>query len=140
MKKHFFSLLFLLSLSAAYAQHQNVSIKTNTNGHTLEVNGDPFMINGMNWDYFPIGTNYSYSLWNQTDDFIKAALDKEMGLLKNMGVNAVRMYTGVQPKWISYIYENYGIYTMLNHPFGRYGLTLDGVWTPITDYSDKATQ
>lgn len=140
MKKHLFSLLFLLSFSLAFGQQQNISIKTNANGHTLEIDGAPFMINGMNWDYFPIGTNYSFSLWNQSDDFIKAALDAEMGLLKNMGVNAVRMYTGVQPKWIQYIYDNYGIYTMLNHPFGRYGLTLDGVWTPVTDYRDTATK
>ena len=93
-----------------------------------------FMINGMNWDYFPIGTNYNYSLWKQSDDVIKAALDSEMGLLKNMGVNVIRQYTGVQPKWIKYIYENYGIYTMLNHSFGRYGLTLNGAWVPVTDY------
>ena len=98
------------------------------------------MINGMNWDYFPIGTNFSYSLWNQSDDVIKAALDAEMGLLQNMGVNTVRMYTGVQPKWIQYIYENYGIYTMLNHSFGRYGLTINGAWVPVTDYSNKDTQ
>lgn len=106
----------------------------------LEVNGKDFMINGMNWDYFPIGTNYSYSLWNQSDDVIKAALDAEMGLLKNMNVNAIRVYTGIQPKWIKYIYENYGIYTMLNHSFGRYGLTIDGVWVPVTDYSKPKTQ
>lgn len=102
----------------------------------LVVNGEDFMINGMNWDYFPIGTNYSYSLWNQSDDIIKAALDAEMSLLKNMGVNVIRQYTGIQPKWISYIYEKYGIYTMLNHSFGRYGLTLDGTWVPNTEYSD----
>ena len=53
-----------------------------------------------------------------------------------MGVNAVRQYTGIQPKWIRYIYENYGIYTMLNHSFGRYGLTLDGAWVGNTEYSD----
>ena len=140
MKRNFFTLLFLISVSCVFSQTQRVSVKSNDNGNTLEINGEPFMINGMNWDYFPIGTNYSYSLWNQPDDFIRAALDKEMGLLKNMGVNSVRMYTGVQPKWIQYIYENYGIYTMLNHSFGRYGLTLDGVWTPVTDYSDKKTQ
>ena len=57
-------------------------------------------------------------------DIIKSALDSEMGLLKNMGVNTVRLYTGIQPKWIEYIYDNYGIYTMLNHSFGRYGLTI----------------
>ncbi|GAB4398220.1 MAG: hypothetical protein OHK0053_16420 [Microscillaceae bacterium] len=90
----------------------------------------------MNWDYFPIGTNFSYSLWNQPDDVIRAALDYEMPLLKNMGVNTVRQYTGVPARWIKYIYENYGIYTMLNHSFGRYGLTLNGVWAPNTDYSN----
>ena len=94
------------------------------------------MINGMNWDYFPIGTNYTYSLWQQSDDFIKAALDTEMPMLKNMGVNAIRVYTGIQPKWIKYIYEKYGIYTMINHSFGRYGLTLNGNWVANTEYSD----
>jgi len=46
----------------------------------------------------------------------------------------------IQPKWITYIYETYGIYTMLNHSFGRYGLTLDGAWVPNTEYSDSRTK
>ena len=29
---------------------------------------------------------------------------------------------------------------MLNHSFGRYGLTLDGVWTPVTIYDEPRTQ
>jgi hypothetical protein len=33
-------------------------------------------------------------------------------------------------------YENYGIYTMLNHTFGRYGLTINGAVLD-TDYADK---
>jgi hypothetical protein len=103
---------------------------------TLTVDGKDFMINGMNWDYFPVGTNFSYSLWNQPDEIIKAALDEEMALLTNMGVNAIRVYTGIPAKWIRYIYENHGIYTMLNHSFGRYGLTLDGAWVANTEYSD----
>ena len=131
--------LFLLT-TTVFAQADQVKVAQNDDGMRLVVNGEDFMINGMNWDYFPIGTNYSYSLWKQSDDVIKAALDAEMGLLKNMGVNAVRMYTGVQPKWIKYIYENYGIYTMLNHSFGRYGLTIDGAWVAVTDYRDPATQ
>lgn len=53
-----------------------------------------------------------------------------------MGVNTIRVYTGIPKNWITYIHQNYGIYTMLNHSFGRYGLTLDGVWEPNTDYSD----
>ena len=102
----------------------------------LSVNGKDFMINGMNWDYYPIGTNYTYSVWQQPEEVIRAALKEEMSLLKNMGVNTVRQYTGVPAKWITYIYEEYGIYTMLNHSFGRYGLTVDGEWMANTEYSD----
>jgi hypothetical protein len=123
-----------------HSQSNKVVVLKDTKGFKLNVDGKDIMINGMNWDYFPIGTNYSYSLWNQSDDIIKAALDSEMSLLKNMGVNAVRQYTGVPAKWIKYIYENYGIYTMLNHSFGRYGLTIDGSWVANTEYSDLRTQ
>ncbi len=140
MKNKLLIVVLLLCTSLMFSQANKVSVKKGTNGMKLEVNGENFMINGMNWDYFPIGTNYSYSLWNQSEDVIKAALDAEMGLLQNMGVNTVRMYTGIQPKWIKYIHENYGIYTMLNHSFGRYGLTINGAWTPVTDYSDAETQ
>jgi hypothetical protein len=118
------------------AKPQRVIVQKSENGFMLEVEGKPFFINGMNWDYFPIGTNFNYSLWTQPDDLIKSALDAEMSLLKNMGVNTIRMYTGVPAKWIQYIYENFGIYTMLNHSFGRYGLTLKGNWTPNTDYAN----
>jgi len=136
MKKYLLSLLFFFSITAVFAQTDKVSVVSNEQGIKLLVNGKSFMINGMNWDYFPIGTNYNYSLWKQPDDVIKAALDNEMSLLKNMGVNAIRQYVGIQPKWVQYIYEKYGIYTVLNHTFGRYGLTLDGVWEANTDYGD----
>ncbi|TGV03701.1 glycoside hydrolase family 2 TIM barrel-domain containing protein [Flavivirga rizhaonensis] len=140
MKNNFLRLVLFLFTVTAFAQSDKVSVVSNDEGMKLVVNGKDFMINGMNWDYFPIGTNYSYSLWKQSDAVIKAALDAEMGLLKNMGVNVIRQYTGVQPKWIQYIYENYGIYTMLNHSFGRYGLTINGAWVAVTDYRDPATQ
>lgn len=133
------AILFLIT-TTVFAQPSKVSVVNNDRGMKLVVNGEGFMVNGMNWDYFPIGSNYEYSLWNQSDNLIEAALDSEMSLLKNMGVNAIRVYTGIQPKWVKYIYENYGIYTMLNHPFGRYGLAINETWVPVTDYSDSATQ
>lgn len=140
MRKTVFKIVFCLMTFAGFAQATQVEIKQDNNGTKLVVNGEDFMINGMNWDYFPRGTNYSFSLWNQSDEFIKAALDSEMGLLKNMGVNTIRTYTGIQPRWIQYIYENYGIYTMLNHSFGRYGLTIDGAWVAVTDYRNQKAQ
>jgi hypothetical protein len=133
-------LLFFLLLSSftwsSSAQSNQVRVEQSQFGFKLMVDGKPMMINGINWDYFPVGTNYSFSLWNQTDEYIKYALDNEMALLKHMGINTIRVYTGIQQKWIKYIYETYGIYTMLNHSFGRYGLTLDGAWYPNTEYSD----
>ncbi|MCB1182303.1 glycosidase [bacterium] len=94
------------------------------------------MVFGMNWGYMPIGQNYTYSLYEQPEEVIKAAIDTEMELLKEMHVNTIRHYVGIPPKWVRYIYEKHGIYTVLNHTIGRYGLTLDGTWYPNTDYSD----
>ncbi len=141
MRHNFLRFVLFLLTTSVFAQTAKVSVESNADGMKLVVNGEDFMINGMNWDYIPIGTNtVNANFWKNSDDVIKAGLDAEMGLLRNMGVNVVRQYTGVPAKWIQYIYENYGIYTMLNHSFGRYGLTLDGVWTPVTDYSDTRTQ
>ena len=139
MKKIFLLLIFSYSFSS-FAQADKVIVENNNAQMKLKVNGKDFIVNGMNWDYFPIGTNYSYSLWNQPEDFIKKALDDEMGLLKNMGVNTIRVYSGIPKQWIEYIHDNFGIYTMLNHSFGRYGLTIDGVWKPNTEYSDAKTK
>lgn len=135
--RHFTHLLLLFCFSLTLsAQSGKIVIDKSETGTRLLVDGQPLMINGMNWDFFPVGTNYSYSLWNEPPEKIKAALDNEMAMLNHIGVNTIRVYTGIPKKWIEYIYDNYGIYTMLNHSFGRYGLSLDGVWTPNTDYSD----
>ena len=115
---------------------QDVRVVADAGGLKLRVDGRDTMIYGMNWDYVPIGQNYAYSLWTQPDDLIIAALGKEMPLLKRMGVNAIRQYAGIPPRWVQYIFEKYGIYTVLNHTAGRYGLTLNGVWIPQVDYSD----
>lgn len=115
---------------------QRVQVVSDAAGSRLQVDGRDFMVLGMNWDYFPIGTNYAYNFWGQPDDFIKTALDREMSLLKSMGVNAIRQYAGVPPKWVRYIYETYGIFTVLNHPLGRYGFTVNGAYAANTDYSN----
>ena len=86
MKKIILLLTIILSFSS-YSQDNKVIIANNNDGMRLVVNGKDFMINGMNWDYFPIGTNYSYSLWNQSDKLIQEALDEEMGLLNNGNYN-----------------------------------------------------
>jgi hypothetical protein len=113
-----------------------VRVVPDAGGTRLQVNGRDFMVYGMNWDYVPIGENYLYSLWQQPDAVIEEALAREMPLLQNMGVNAIRQYVGIPPRWVRYIYEKYGIYTVINHPCGRYGFTLNGVWIPNVNYAD----
>lgn len=132
-------LLTIVFCSTARAQDK-VAVANGSQGAKLLVNGSEFIVNGMNWDYFPVGTNYTYNFWSQTDAFIKQALDEEMSLLKNMGVNTIRVYTGMPKKWIEYVYATHGIYTMLNHSFGRYGLDLNGGYIPNTEYADPAVR
>ena len=133
-KIQLFILLFLSGL-LSFAQVDKVLVITNENGNMLIVNGEKFMINGMNWDVIPIGKDaVSADFWKRSDEIIKLGLDHEMSLLKDMNINAIRHYSDIPSKWIQYIYENYGIYTMINHSFGRYGLTVNGEWKSITDY------
>ncbi|MBD3223077.1 glycosidase [bacterium] len=115
---------------------EEVTVVKDARGMKLQVDGRDFMVFGMNWGYMPIGENYSYDFWGQPDEFIESALAVEMQLLKNMGVNSIRQYVGIPPRWVEYIWENYGIYTILNHPVARWGATIDGVWVGETDYSD----
>ena len=117
------------------ARHQPVRVVTDAAGSRLQVDGRDFLVRGMNWDYTPIGQNYAFDLWQQPDDMITAALDREMSLLAGMGVNAIRIYTGIPPRWVRYIHDRYGIYCIINHTVGRYGYTLDGVWRTTVDYS-----
>ncbi|MEM9857533.1 MAG: glycoside hydrolase family 2 TIM barrel-domain containing protein [Bacteroidota bacterium] len=140
MKNFYLLLVFLLLTLTAQSQTDQVSVSKEISGMKLMVNGKPFIVNGVNWDYVPIGTTITDpGIWSRPDDIIMAALDGEMSLLKNMGVNAIRTYD-LKPKWITYIYENYGIYTMLNITFGAYGLNINGAWVPETNYADPATR
>lgn len=122
------------------AQMPEILVVDDAAGKRLQVDGRDLMVQGVNWDYFPRGTTYNYDFWGQPDDFIRAALDREMSLLRNMGGNAIRTYVGIRPRWVRYIYEEYGIWTVLNHALGRYGVTVDGVYYPNTDYSDPAAR
>jgi beta-galactosidase len=129
-------LAFALPAPARAGVSPEVHVGRDEGGLTIVVDGRPTLIRGVNWDYIPIGSNYRFDLWRQPDDVIRAALANEMPLLRDMGVNAIRVYAGMPARWVKYVYETYGIYTVINHPMARYGYTIEGVWTPSVDYSD----
>ncbi len=116
----------------------NVRIHQDERGFKLQVDGEDLMVFGMNWGYMPIGQNYSYDFWGKSDTFIEKALDDEMTLLKEMGINVIRQYVGIPRRWITYIHEKYGIYTVLNHAMGRYGFNKDGAFIFPTNYQDQS--
>ena len=128
------------SETAAAISSNQVELYKDQNGHLLLIDGRPTMLLGMNWGYVPIGKNYSYNFWDEPEPIIRAVLDKEMRLLQEMGVNSIRQYNGIPPKWVTYIYDRFGISTMINHTAGRYGLSVDGTWVPVTNYGDLRTR
>ncbi len=115
-----------------------VKVVSDRSGHKLTVADTAFFVNGMNWDYYPIGTNYNYKFWHQPDEFIIAVLEEEMTALKAIDINTIRQYVGVPPRWVKYIHETYDIFTILNHPFARYGTEIDGEWVANVDYGNPA--
>ncbi len=129
--------LLVLAAHPALAGAPDVRIISDEQGHKLNVDGRDFMVFGMNWSYVPVGENYAYSLWKQPDALIKKVLHRDMGLLRDMGVNTIRQTPGIPPRWVKWIYDNYGIYTVINPYLGRYGATIDGVWIAHVDYANK---
>lgn len=143
MKNIFLRIVLFTLVTITFFQCKNkVEIIEKINGFEFLIDGEPTIINGINWDYVPIGNNVlDTKFWQKSDEIIKAGLDEEMYFWQNMGVNAIRTYVGgIPPKWVTYIYENFGIYTMMNHQFGAYGVNVNGVWNPKTDYSNPVVQ
>jgi beta-galactosidase/beta-glucuronidase len=124
----------------ARAQVDRVSVQQDRAGWKLKVNGDDYFIKGVVWGYSPRGQNYTYNLWGESDDFIRKVLDYEFGLMKAAGFNTIRSFGMIPPRWVTYIYREHGIMTVINPLMGRYGYSVGGRWVPFTDYSDPLTR
>ena len=132
-------LVFCVPL-VSHAQVDKVTTYKDENGWKLQVNGEDYYIKGVVWGYTPRGQNYTYNLFGQSDDFIRKVLDYDFGLMKAMGVNTIRSFTMIPPQWVTYIYREHGIMSVINPLMGRYGYTVGGKWIPFTDYSDPLTR
>ena len=132
-------LVFCLPL-VSHAQVDKVTTFKDDSGWKLQVNGEDYYIKGVVWGYTPRGQNYTYNLFGQSDDQIRKILDYDFGLMAKMGVNTIRSFTMIPPKWVTYIYREHGIMSVINPLMGRYGYNVDGKWIPFTDYSDPRTR
>ena len=118
---------------ASHAQVDKVTTYKDESGWKLQVNGEDYYIKGVVWSYSPRGQNYSYNLWGESDDFIRKVLDYEMGLMKAANINTIRSFGMIPPEWVTYIYREHGIMSVINPLMGRYGYNVDGKWIPFTD-------
>jgi hypothetical protein len=134
------SIVILASYSVSAQAADAVTTKKDADGWRLLVNGQDYYIKGVVWGYSPRGQNYSYNLWGESDDFIRKVLDYDFALMKAGGVNTIRSFNFMPPKWVTYVYREYGIMTVINPLMGRYGANIGGKWVPNTDYSDPLTR
>ncbi len=134
------AVLIFAAPMAAQAQVHDVQAVRDETGWRLKVDGEDFFVKGVVWGYSPRGQNYSYNLWGQGDDYIRKVLDYDFGMMRAAGVNAVRSFAMIPPKWVEYIYKEHDIMFVVNPLMGRYGATIGGRWVPFTDYSDELTR
>ncbi|EID85165.1 hypothetical protein MSI_12900 [Treponema sp. JC4] len=139
MKKKLIALAAFASLGLT-SLFAKVEVKKDAKGWRMFDDGKEVEVKGITWSNTPIGKDYNYSLWRMEDEFIYATLETDMPMLKAMGVNVIRSFDDVPPKWVEYIYDKYGIYTLINNLMGRYGVTVKGKWTFPTDYQNEDTR
>ena len=134
------SLLLSVTLATQAFAADVVTTVKDADGWKLQVNGEDYYVKGVVWSYSPRNQNYTYNLWGESDDFIRKVLDYEFGLMKEAGINTIRSFAMIPPEWVTYIYREHGIRTVINPLMGRYGYSIGGVWTPNVDYSDELTR
>ena len=115
----------------SHAQANQVDVVKSADGWRLKVDGEDFYVKGVVWGYTPRGETYTYNLFGQSDDQIRKILDYEFSLMSEMGVNTIRSFTPIPPRWVEYIYREHGIMTVINPLMGRYGYNVDGKWIPF---------
>jgi hypothetical protein len=120
------AMLIISAPVVAHAQVHNVETYRDDSGWKLLVDGEDYYVKGVVWGYSPRGQNYSYNLWGESDDYIRKVLDYEFGLMAAAGVNTIRSFAMIPPEWVTYIYREHGIMTVVNPLMGRYGASIGG--------------
>ncbi len=101
------SLVLGLGFAAQAEAADVVTTYKDDSGWKLQVNGEDYYVKGVVWGYTPRNQNYTYNLWGESDDFIRKVLDYEFDLMKAAGVNTIRSFAMIPPKWVTYIFKEH---------------------------------
>ena len=104
-----FFVLILLFSANLHAQTVKVT-QNNSGGWELLVDNKQFFVKGVIWSVNPPGTSHNFSLWNESDAAIRKVIDVEGELMKEAGINAIRVGGDIPRKWVEYMYNKHGIY------------------------------
>lgn len=138
--RHAIALAALVLASCGVQATEAVSTVKDENGWKLKVAGSDYYIKGVVWEYTPRGENASYNFWDESEEHIRAVLDYDFSRLEDAGVNTIRSFGMLPPRWVTYVYEKYGIRTVVNPMMGRYGHDIGGKHVTLIDYSDELTR
>ena len=105
---------------------------SNQNGYRLLVDGKPFLIKGVCYNPVPIGKDYEYNFWGDSNK--PWLVDGQM--MKAAGINTVRFYhPGKNPEEVKQVlnglYRKYQIHILMGHYLGFWN------WPP-PNYSDES--
>jgi len=94
-------------------------VPTNNGQQILSVYGRPFVIKGVVYQPIPPGKNWEFDFFKQG----KRLADVDGPLIKQMGANVIRFYClspdiEAAKQFIRYMYEEYGIYTIMGNWLG----------------------
>ena len=128
-----FFALFLFVLASGWSQTVR-TVQNQDGGWELLVDGKQFFVKGVNWAINPPGTSFTFNLWNESDATIRKVLDTEGALMKEAGINAIKLGPEIPRKWIEYLYNRHGIYTIIHDTFSRWGASANGRWYSPTNY------
>ena len=173
-------IFFLLLITPAYAAE--VKVEKSSKGWQLLVNGKPFVVKGICYTPYKIGesphnntardwmmvdddndrrNDFAYQSWVDVNKNNKQDVDeKEIGdfqLLKNMGVNVLRIYHHPSKKFdlkkiignnlllnhkpnkklLRRMHKKYGIWVMMGDLIGAYTIGSGADWKEGTDYTNR---
>lgn len=138
--RHAIALAALALAGCGVQATEVVSTVKDEKGWKLKVEGSDYYIKGVVWEYTPRGENASYNLWEEPEGHVRAVLDYDFSRLEDAGVNTIRSFSMLPPNWVTYVYEKFGIRTVVNPMMGRYGATIGGTYNKFVDYSDEITR
>ena len=128
-----FLVLFLTVITAGWAQTVKI-VQDANGGWEMLVDNKQFFVKGVVWAVNPPGTSHWFNLWDESDRTIRKVLDIEGAQMAEAGINAMRVGGDIPRKWVEYMYNKHGIYTIIQDGMSRWGASANGRYYFPTNY------